>query len=284
MLEHFGLRFRNSEIGYKLTRENYVRISKKSSFETNDFYDEDYCREHAIDSLINFDYNMDFFAKLNKKAFNSEINHFLRINPQFKAVVDLNKYKNKQGFYLMVLDEYCQAYIGGAQDICKRIRKHWTNQKSFDRLIFGDIDSSIISIDSFRHLDTTRLYAHVIDDTFTAEDRYINSINPLFMCNRTIGGLLEGGLQEAIANRKERELKGKDLSLENIIKYADNLDPSPVQLHEIYFKVNGNGFLENLKAKYEEYNIIQRKYSGKYGVFTFDINLSEKVITVIDIS
>jgi hypothetical protein len=284
LLVHFGLRIGNSTIGYKLTRENYVRISNKSTFVTGDIYDEDYCRSHAIDSLINFDYNMEFFKSLDTSEFNKEIDHFLTTNPQFKSVVDLNDYRNQRGFYLMVLDEYCQAYIGGSGDICKRIRDHWMNQKSFDRLIFGSVESSIISIDSFRPLDTTRLYVHVIDDSFTHEDRYIDSINPIFMCNRTIGGILEGGLPEAISNRKNREFKVNNTELSIEIKYAENLTPSPVQLHEIFIIVKNHRFSMNTDLDGQESNIVEWKYFGNYGMYTLVSNIDENLVTVTRIS
>jgi len=284
MIEHFGLKIGDSEIGYKLTRENYARINKKSTFETGKIYDEDFCRNHAINCLINFDYNMAYFKSLNVKKFNSEIDKFLKRNPQFKPVQNLNEYKNKPGFYLMVLDDYCQAYLGGSKDVHRRIHDHWIKQKPFDRLIFVSIDTSIISIDSFRPLDTTRLYVFMIDDTYTYEDRYIGSVKSMFMCNRTIGGRLEGGLQEAIANRKERQLIGTNLESSIKIKYAEDLNPSPVQLHEIYMEVNGSHFLMNTDLDGEISNIAEWKFSGIYGTYTIVSNLVEHLVTVKEIS
>lgn len=38
-------------------------------------------------------------------------------------------------------------------------------------------------------------------ENMIAEDEMINSINPIYCCNRTKGGNL-GGLEETIANRK----------------------------------------------------------------------------------
>lgn len=284
MLVHFGLKLGDSTIGYKLTRENYVRISNKSTFVTGDIYTKDYCRDHAIDCLINFDINMKYFKSLDKNEFNFEIDKFLKLNPQFKAVIDLNDYKYKPGIYLMVLDEYCQAYIGGSYDICKRVRKHWIDQKSFDRLIFGSVETSIMSIDSFRPLDTTRLFAFIMDDSFTQENKYIDCINPIFICNRTIGGLLKGGLLEAISNRKEREFEKVNFESNVIIKYSKNLEPSPVQLHEVYMKVMKNDFLQNAGFDGEKSNIVKCEYSGTYGKYSFVINMKQNLVTVKEIS
>ncbi|WP_091227261.1 hypothetical protein [Microbacterium sp. 3J1] len=72
-------------------------------------------------------------------------------------VTDLTQWDGVGGLYIMVLAEYRQVYVGATSSftgIAKRIRQHWTNQKQFDRLIWGDVDTSILSIDSFRALDT----------------------------------------------------------------------------------------------------------------------------------
>lgn len=59
----------------------------------------------------------------------------------------------------MVLDNYRQAYIGQSWDMRKRIKKHWSWTKQFDRLLWGRVQESVMSIDSFRTLDTTRIVA-----------------------------------------------------------------------------------------------------------------------------
>jgi hypothetical protein len=104
----------------------------------------------------------------------------------------------------MVLDKYKQVYIGTSSDLFQRIYKHWTKQTPFDRLIFGSIQSSRLSINSFRPLDTTRLYIKVDDETFIHEDSYVVNIPEKFLCNRTVGGFLEEGLLDAVKNMKNR--------------------------------------------------------------------------------
>ena len=118
------------------------------------------------------------------------INKFIESNKCFVEVFDLNLYDQKPGYYMMVLDEYCQLYIGTTDNIKKRIRTHWSNSKSFDRLLFpmGAVNSSIISFDSFRSLDTTRIFAYTTKITFDEEDKFINEFPTKFVGNRVAGG------------------------------------------------------------------------------------------------
>lgn len=78
----------------------------------------------------------------------------------FEAVTDLAQFDRVAGYYMIVLDEYKQAYVGRSGDIRKRIQKHWSRQMPLDRLIFGSKESSILAIDSFRAYDTTRVFVY----------------------------------------------------------------------------------------------------------------------------
>lgn len=169
---HFGMKILEGKRGLKLTRENYVLVSNKNTLarfsmdiyadEEGKIYSDEWCQKQFNDCIKNFDLNMEYFSLLSNDEFNKEIEEFLKRNMQFTEVFDLNLYYGKPGYYVMVLDEYCQVYIGTAVDIKRRIRQHWTKSKSFDRLLFpmGNVDSSILSIDSFRALDTTRIYIY----------------------------------------------------------------------------------------------------------------------------
>ncbi|WP_230100450.1 hypothetical protein [Microbacterium sp. Bi98] len=106
-------------------------------------------------------------------------------------VTDLTKWDGVPGLYIMVLDEFAQVYVGVANSstgIAKRIRQHWTNQKQFDRLIWGDVTSSILSIDSFRALDTTRIFALKTEHTFDDENPLLEQFPRKFTLNRVMGG------------------------------------------------------------------------------------------------
>jgi hypothetical protein len=111
---------------------------------------------------------MEYFSLLSHDLLNIEINKFFESNKGFVKVFDINLYDKKSGYYIMVLDEYCQVYICTTDDVKRRIRQHLSNWKSFDRLLLpmGAVDSSILSINSFRPLNTTRIFAYKTKRTF----------------------------------------------------------------------------------------------------------------------
>lgn len=207
MPKHFGVLVREKSDGMKLTRENYIRVSNKSSFRKEKVYPDSYISKHKENCLYNYDLNMNNFNSFSKEDFNEELLKFLDKTRKFKEVKDLYPFKNVTGYYILVLDEYSQVYIGRSIDIKKRIQAHWSRQMPFDRLVFGDKDKSVLSIDSFRAYDTTRIFVYPTKDYVMHEDSFINLINPKYVLNRTKGGELEGGLMEAIVHRKTRELK-----------------------------------------------------------------------------
>ena len=93
----------------------------------------------------------------------------------------------------MALDKYKQVYIGisvSEQGIKGRILKHWRKQKEFDRLIYGRIENSIISIDSFGALDTTRIYYKEIPKGVDLDDyerKLVDAFKPEYRLNRVAG-------------------------------------------------------------------------------------------------
>jgi hypothetical protein len=219
MPNHFGVKVLEGKRGLKLTREKYAVVSNKNSLphfsmdiyadEEGRIYSNEWCAKQLEDCLKNYNLNMEYFSLLSHDEFNTEINIFFESNKCFVEVFDLNLYDKKSGYYIMVLDEYCQVYVGTTDDIKKRIRQHWSNSKSFDRLLFpmGAVDSSIISIDGFRALDTTRIFAYSTKRTFDLEDKFINQFSAKFVCNRLTGDKITGGLLQAITMMKKRTLE-----------------------------------------------------------------------------
>ncbi len=219
---HFGVRVNEGKDGLRLTRENYAVVNNRSSFNiklSSDIYDDvngriytdAWCKQQLADCLVNFDLNMKYFSLLDKEKFNNDINTFLHQNKDFVGVTDLTLYSEKPGYYILVLDDYCQLYVGTTKDIKKRIQQHWRAKKPFDRLLFpmGSVDTSILSIDCINALDTTRIYAFVSTATYIKEDDYIKQFSAEFVCNRLDGGKITGGLLQAIGMMKSRKLKSK---------------------------------------------------------------------------
>lgn len=230
-IEHFGLKIKdkniklsrenyavinkkNSFLSHDLRREEEMKAYAKSNSkalqkiakdyfaekadwkeifedETCARYNDEFCLEHQKNCLLNFDLNMKYFKSLKAEEFNDELKKILKEFNCLKKITDLNCC-DYAGVYILVLDDYNQIYIGKtSQTIKKRIRTHWTSTKEFDRLIFGDIYDSILSIDSFGALDTTRIFACQVECSrmqFDLERKIENSANKKFILNRIQGG------------------------------------------------------------------------------------------------
>ena len=178
--KHFGLLLRTQNL--KMNKSNYLNILQTTE-------------EMKQKILYNFDLNMTYFQSLNKEKFDNEIQNFAISHPEFKEITNLNEYNNKQGIYIMILDEYKQIYVGitlNKSGIKGRIVQHWCSQKPACRLLFGNEFTSKISIDSFRHLDTTRIFACTYENAdinflHEQEENLIKSFPSEFICNRMIG-------------------------------------------------------------------------------------------------
>lgn len=237
-LTHLGVLVVANKYGLQLSEENYAIIDNRFSFKlgrgtiyTYDFvsnhpdsyvidkveeidgeqyvtemhYTDLWCKQHYEKCVDNYRLNIAFYSSLDRERFNKTINAFLKKYASFKEVTDLKEYDGESGYYLMVLDEYKQVYIGTSNNIKKRIQGHWRIRKNFDRLLFGSVEESRISIDSFRALDTTRIYVYKTLDTYDNEDKYISFFPDEFICNRVAGGAMELGTLQAWGTRKKRE-------------------------------------------------------------------------------
>ena len=203
-----------------------IKIQEKESNRINkDFYlqakpehmmgwsEEDYPSQRLKASL-NYDMNMQFFESLDKTEFCAYI---AKQSQKFKMTecFDLNELAGIEGLYMLVLDDYKQVYLGISGDIKKRIQSHWRKQKSLERLIFGDVCNSVLSIDSFGPLDTTRVFYIKSNSTYTLEEKIVNAFDPLYTLNRTAGGIgsvdtytdtLATATMAVIAHRREKKL------------------------------------------------------------------------------
>lgn len=210
---HFGIRiYRRRDYGFKLERDTYAPINKRSSmnrwsreenpelwdalnerYEDADhrIYTDEWCATQQVRALTNFDHNMTFFRALDHNVFENALQRVVAGRKGMVEVSDLNEWDGVPGIYIMVLDEYSQVYVGatGSKGIMARIKQHWGKMKSFDRLIWGDVDTSVLSIDSFRAFDTTRIFAVKTGRHFELENAFLEAFPPEFVLNRVQGGL-----------------------------------------------------------------------------------------------
>ncbi len=198
MIEHFGIKVRENSF---LNRENYAEINRKSSFKIimsnveyenieSRIYTEHWCKEYQQKCLLNFDINMERYNKLDLKEFQNEISSFLLKYKNFEEITNINELNDVSGYYIMILDKYKQLYIGTTENIGKRIKQHWSKKKQFDRLLFpmNNVENSKLSIDSFRALDTTRIFVAKSKELYNLENEYIRNFSEKFVINRVPGG------------------------------------------------------------------------------------------------
>lgn len=202
---HFNAIFQESKYGWKMTRETYIPNITESSRRC--FENDSEINQYVGDCLINYDLNIDFFNNLSRIGFDRELSKFLNKHKEFVELQDLNQTKGVSGYYIMVLDEYKQIYIGTGKDIYKRLRRHMSEGQEFCNLLWGCVDTSKLSINSFRLFDITRIYVYYTDDIFVYEDKYISEFNDKYVLNRTGGGIQGDDLLSILSTAKYRKLK-----------------------------------------------------------------------------
>lgn len=208
-VEHFGEKLRESKFGHRMTRELYAypsrapkqrryreELGERSWEESAWVYRDDEHAQHSDlyllvqrdQALVNFDLSLRYFESLDRDEFEEALQHVLLKGRTFKPVVSLQDWEGVAGAYVMVFDDYKQFYIGQSEDIRKRIKKHWTARKPFDRLVFGSPYNSVFPMDEFRALDNTRLYAARSRNPYAVEERAEKAADRRFSLNRMAGG------------------------------------------------------------------------------------------------
>ena len=228
-IQHFGVLINKTEKN-KISREHYAVIDKKSSTwyskrkllyktaeERQKYYDDEeckiysdsFCKKWQEKCLINFDKNMAFFSQISKEDFEKALQKLIGSNKKVRQIFDLNDCKDMCGIYVLVLDEYKQAYIGQAKNIRTRIMQHWSKQKPIDRLIFGGVDKSVLSIDCFGALDTTRIYVLETTSLDSSERLAVTKMPAHFRLNRIGGGTINDNFDmlTALSKWNLRDLK-----------------------------------------------------------------------------
>lgn len=182
-ITHFGVKIKEKESNH-ISKAVYL-AAKPEGMEH--WEEEDYTNQRKR-ADINYDLNMEYFKSLDERDFS---NYILKQCKKYKMTecINLNEVAGVAGIYMLVLDKYKQVYIGLSDDIKKRVMQHWRNQKSLERLIFGDICNSVISIDSFGAFDTTRIFYIKTYSQYTLEERILKSFDTRYTLNRTAGGI-----------------------------------------------------------------------------------------------
>jgi hypothetical protein len=210
---HFGETVRSGKYGLRLTREQYALPNKKASeplprervsprlweaeapvYEDTEhrIYTDEAVAQYRADALENFDWNMAFFASLEQTPFDNAIADMLTKSKRLREVTRLSDWDRQEGVYVMVLDNYRQVYVGESVNIGRRIRQHCSGMKAFDRLLWGHKHESVLSIDAFRPLDTTRIFALRSTAADSIETRILNRFPRENVLNRIGGGDVSG--------------------------------------------------------------------------------------------
>lgn len=222
---HFGEVVNPGKYGARLTRELYAIPNKKrynpvrrelvsdaiwdreaSAFEDEEHrvYTDEWCERQRINALENYDLNMQFFQTLSSETLESMLKRMLTKRKTMREVHTLRDLEGVEGVYVLVLDAYRQAYVGKAQNMRERIRRHWTGTKPFDRLLFGHKHESVIGLDAFRILDTTRIFAYKTSRPYPAEAAVVKSFSPDYLLNRIGGGEMSPLRVDFLANEMKR--------------------------------------------------------------------------------
>lgn len=198
-----------------LIPEFYYNIPNRV-FADEEHYTDEWVEEHYLACMENFDLNMAFFSKIDHDTFDRYLQRFIKKN-KFIETDDLNELSGKQGIYILVLDEYKQAYIGkseAAGGMKQRILNHWSKRKEFGRLLNGKVESSILSIDSFGALDTTRIFYKELkwyQNADEIEERLVDSFSCDYLLNRVAGGINAEDSQAARNLRLLGTMQGRKL-------------------------------------------------------------------------
>lgn len=180
---HFGIKIKDKPSNY-INKEHYLSSKPESIFG----WEQKHYDKQILKANYNYDLNMMYFDSLDKTIFEKSLDKQIK-KFKFKKCENLNALSYQSGIYMLVLDSYKQVYIGQSDNIKKRIMGHWNGRKSLERLIFGDVITSIISIDSFGALDTTRIYYINTYNTYELECKIVSSFDDKYLINRIAGGI-----------------------------------------------------------------------------------------------
>jgi len=181
MIKHFNLDIMEKDSN-KINIDNYLNLKFKNR-------DDEFIEEQTKRIKYNYELNMKYFKSLDYNEFNKYLKSFVKKH-KFTEVKDLKQYIGKKGIYVLVLDEYKQVYLGLTdRGIKERIKDHWNAKKEPERLIFGQAFNSVLSIDSFGALDTTRIFVKLDGPLYEIEYKMVDEFDKRYLLNRTMGGI-----------------------------------------------------------------------------------------------
>lgn len=176
----------------KIARAEYAPITDKDL----ERWGAEFCEYYREICLKNFDFNMENFKKIDRKKFDLALSNFLERHKDFKQINNLKEFSKVPGYYILVLDEYKQIYIGKSGQIKERILQHWSRKFPLDRCLWTPdvavgaesiIKKSKLSIDSFFSEDTTRIFVWPRELVDGIERDLINDFPEEFLLNRIEG-------------------------------------------------------------------------------------------------
>ena len=141
---HFGERVRHGKYGFHLIRDMYALPNRRPSGRVprewltdeewnaldwmyedpeHTLYSDAYLERNRHHALENFDLNMAFFAQIPHEDFDRALKRMCRQN-RLAQIFELRQLDELEGVYVMVLDDYRQAYIGKSGNMRRRILSH----------------------------------------------------------------------------------------------------------------------------------------------------------------
>lgn len=208
-ITHFGINIKDKPSNH-INKELYLSAKPEGI----PGWTEEHYAKQVVRADFNFDLNMAYFHSLDFNEFNEYVSKHVKKH-KFNECFDLKALDGVTGVYMLVLDKYKQVYIGMSENIKKRIMSHWSGKKSLEKMIFGDVCSSILSIDSFGALDTTRVFYIETSSTYKTEEKIVKAFDSGYMLNRTAGGIgtyenyidtKASATLAVLANQKRRDL------------------------------------------------------------------------------
>ncbi len=198
-IEHFGIKIKEKPTN-NINKEIYLSAKPEGMRG----WKEEHYPLQRMRAEINFDANILYFASLDKDNFTKHIEKSVK-KFKFKECKNLNDLKFVEGVYMLVLDQYKQVYIGqSTTNMKEEIHSHWNKKMSLERLIWGDICNSVLSINSFGALDTTRIFYIKTTSCNALEAKILKNFDNKYTLNRTAGGI--GSVDTYTDSKKSAEL------------------------------------------------------------------------------